>query len=122
MAYQVLTQDEQDEIVVQFLHAQERDHFCHTINQQRYAEMLKTLTKGDPFAARIQGLHDETVSRLTEVSAIIDQTVPQLPADPAMLSAAIDRVRTKAAIAAGLVTSQTTVDMASAVPVARAIP
>ncbi len=46
MAYTVLTQDEQDDILIQFMQAQERDHFAHTINEARYTQMLKTLPDG----------------------------------------------------------------------------
>lgn len=76
--FNILTQDEQDNIVVDFHAAQERDLFTHTINLARYQSMLGTLPD-TPFKNRIQQLHDETVSRLEEVNAIIVATKPQLP-------------------------------------------
>lgn len=94
MGYSVLTQEEQDEIVIQFLQAQERDHFCHALNRDRYAALLQTLSPG-PFADRIKQLHDETVSRLDEVEAIIDKTKPQLPPSTRVV-AAVTRLRVKA--------------------------
>lgn len=99
MVYLVLTQETQEEILVEFLHAQERDHFCHTINRQRYAEMLKTLSTDDPFRARIQQLHDETVSRLAEVDAVMAETLPQVKdVDVAAVKARLDA---KAALGRG---------------------
>lgn len=91
MAYLVLTQDEQDDMIVQTLLAQERDHFAHTLNQERYAEILKSRPADDPFAVRVQQLHDETVSRLAEVNAIVDALTPQLP-DAGRIVAAVARI------------------------------
>jgi len=44
--YEILTQEEQDEIVVSYLHSQERDEYCHEINLNRFNEMLATLPAG----------------------------------------------------------------------------
>ena len=41
MDYQVLTQDEIDDIEANFLLAQERDHYCHTCNQARIKSKRK---------------------------------------------------------------------------------
>ena len=92
MDYQVLSQDEQDDIIVSFMLSQERDKYCHSLNLERYTEMLKTLEAG-PWRDRVTKLKDDTVSRLAEVDSIIAVTTPQMP--PAeRLAAAIARLQT----------------------------
>ncbi|HUV56508.1 MAG TPA: hypothetical protein VMV84_04675 [Dehalococcoidales bacterium] len=76
--YNVLSQEEQDEIIVSFMQAQERDDFCHQLNLSRYETMLKTLPEGD-WKSRVAKLRAETVQRLAEVRSIIAATEPQLP-------------------------------------------
>ncbi len=76
--YQVLSQDEQDDIIISFMLAQERDKYCHELSLQRYATMLKTLGAGE-WHDRISKLQAETVSRLAEVNSIIDATRAQMP-------------------------------------------
>ena len=93
MDYKALTKEEQDEITVAFLHAQEKDHFCYTINRERYAEILTLATPG-PFCDRIKGLLAETDSRLYEVIHIIEATAKQLP-DKAGIDAAMARIKAK---------------------------
>lgn len=90
MEYEVLSQDERDEIVVDFMRAQERDHFAHSINKERYAGLLEDLPEGE-FKERVRGLAAETDSRLAEVEAIITRTRPQLPAKAAR-DAALSRM------------------------------
>lgn len=70
--------DEKNRILVEFLEAQERDHYVHTINRQRYQDMLPTLADG-PFKERIQRLLAETEDRLGEVEAIIVATQATAP-------------------------------------------
>ena len=78
MPYQILTEDEQDDIMVGFLRSQERDSFAHEWNKARYEAMLSTLEDGD-FKVRITKLHAETAARLAEVNSIIEATLPQMP-------------------------------------------
>ena len=40
--YQILSQDEQDDIVISFLHSQERDKFAHGLNLERYDAKIPT--------------------------------------------------------------------------------
>lgn len=93
--FKVLSQEDQDEILVEFLEAQERDLFCHQINLERYQEMLETLEPG-PWRDRILQLKQETESRLEEVESIIEATLRQLP-PPERLEAAKQRVKEKRA-------------------------
>jgi DNA-directed RNA polymerase subunit F len=92
--YQVLTQDEQDDIVVEFMKAQERDLFCHQINAERYEKMLRTLPAGD-WKTRVEKLHKDTKARMAEVSSIIEGTKPQMPL-ATRLAAATKRLSSKA--------------------------
>jgi len=78
MEYQLLTQDEQDDIKVAFMLSQERDKYCHELNKERYEAMLQTLEDGE-WKKRVEKLHAETVSRLAEVDSIIAATLPQMP-------------------------------------------
>jgi ferritin-like metal-binding protein YciE len=93
--YQLLTQEEQDEIVAAFLKAQERDLFTHRLNLQRFEAMLPSLPAGE-FKQRIQQLRNETIDRIAEVEAIIEKTLPQAPPVERM-KAAITRVEQGAA-------------------------
>jgi ferritin-like metal-binding protein YciE len=93
--YQLLTQEEQDEIIAAFLKAQERDLFTHRLNLQRFEAMLPSLPAGE-FKQRIQQLRNETIDRIAEVEAIIEKTLPQAPPIERM-KAAIARVEQVAA-------------------------
>lgn len=113
MEYDLLTQDEMDEMVVSFHRAQQRDHFLHTLNLARYDDMLTTmpaeailsakqlaqtppdtLTPEQKWAARVQGLRAETAERLMEVESIMMATEKQLPA-PARRAAVLGQVLAK---------------------------
>ncbi|MBA7571863.1 hypothetical protein ES708_13632 [subsurface metagenome] len=90
MEYQILSQEEQDDIIVSFMLGQERDKYCHELNLQRYTEMLKTLKAGE-WRDRVSKLEGETVSRLAEVNSIIGVTTPQMPS-PERITAAKQRI------------------------------
>lgn len=93
--YQVLTQDEQDDILTEFLHVQEQDLFCHNLNRERYENILadKDLEAG-AFKNRITDLYNTTLDRINEVTTIINSSLKQLP--PAdRLAASISRLQTK---------------------------
>jgi ferritin-like metal-binding protein YciE len=98
--YQLLTQEEQDEIIATFLKAQERDLFVHNLNRQRFEDMLGTLPAGE-FRQRIQQLKAETEQRISEVDAIIKSTAKQLPPQ-ARLQAAAQRIAAREEAARGL--------------------
>ncbi|MCX7800087.1 MAG: hypothetical protein N2109_07065 [Fimbriimonadales bacterium] len=93
--YRVLSQEEMDDIVVEFFAAQERDMFCHELNKQRYEEMLKVLPEGE-YRQRVARLLAETNERMAEVEAIIAKTEPQLP-PTARVQAAAQRIKAKSA-------------------------
>ena len=78
MAYQVLTQEDQDEIIVDYMKATERDLHCHLINVERYDVILAGAT-GAEHRSDIEGRRTEALSRIEEVQAISNATVAQLP-------------------------------------------
>jgi hypothetical protein len=78
MEYTILSQDEQDEIIVAYLMAQERDAFCHNLNLERFERMIPSVAEG-PWKERITHLRDETKQRLSEVQSLIEATRGQLP-------------------------------------------
>lgn len=76
--YQVLSQEEQDDIIVSFMLSQEKDKYCLELNLQRYTEMLKTL-EGGQWRDRVEKLQAESTSRLAEIDSIIEVTKAQMP-------------------------------------------
>ena len=77
--YRIIDQDEQDDIIIGFFAAQERDQYTHALNLERFDRMLLTLPEGD-WRKRVQILRDQTASRLNEVETIMAATETQLPA------------------------------------------
>lgn len=75
MEYKRLKDAEKDEILNDFLLAQERDHHCHTINAERYRKILgdSSLPDGE-FKERVKKLLLETLERLREIELIIKHT------------------------------------------------
>ncbi len=76
--YQILGQDERDEIVVSFMLSQERDKFFHELNLERYNAMLGTLKDGE-WKQRVAQLKADTEKRLVEVDSIIEATRLGMP-------------------------------------------
>ena len=91
--YMLLGDQEQHDAMVQTYLANERDHYLHTKNLERFTLMLDRLPPG-PFRERIQKLQEDTIARLEEVSAILDATIQQLP-EPATLNASLLRVQAR---------------------------
>jgi hypothetical protein len=75
--YKILTVDEQHAIIIEYLHAQERDLFIHKLNRDRYDILLKTLDDG-VFKDRIVHLRTETESRINEVENIVSVTTDHM--------------------------------------------
>lgn len=91
--FTLLSQDEQDDLVMSFMLAQERDQFAHELNQARYDAMLATIPDG-AWKQRIKELRDQTAARLEEVNSIVEATKPQLPPQ-ARRGAAMRRLKEK---------------------------
>jgi len=89
----LMTQDEKDEIVVEFMLSQERDSYCHTLNLERYDQMLNGLPEGE-WKKRVEHLRAETAKRLNEVDTIIAATEKQMP-PKARIEAAMLRSKQK---------------------------
>lgn len=78
--YKTLTQEEKDDVIVSFLHQQEMDHLCHSINKERYEKILSDKDIIDSeFKKNIQKLKDEVEIRIFEVEKIIEHSIKQLP-------------------------------------------
>jgi hypothetical protein len=108
--YSVLSQDEQDEIIVNTVLAQERDHFSHELNIQRYSDMLAampadrgnpavrdddpSLTPAQKFRRRMESLVASEQVALEQVTLILDKTSAQLPST-ANINAAKARIQAK---------------------------
>lgn len=96
LLYKTISQDEKDDIIVSFLHQQEMDHLCHSINKVRYEKILTDRSiPDDEFKQNIQKLRDEVVLRISQVEKIIEHTVDQLPSQE-RINASVERTKEKA--------------------------
>ena len=79
--YQVLTLEEQHDMIVGTLLSQEKDYYIHSINQERYEFILydESLDRTSEFAKRISNLLYETIQRKEEVLLILHAVQRQLP-------------------------------------------
>lgn len=94
--YKTISQDEKDDIIVSFLHQQEMDHLCHSINKVRYDRILTDRSiPDDEFRQNIQKLRDEVVLRISQVEKIMEHTVDQLPSQE-RIDASVERTKEKA--------------------------
>lgn len=85
--YQVLSQEEQDDIIVSFMLSQERDKFCLELNLNRYKDILE---KGDgkgKWHDRVKELQAESVERLAEIDSIIGASKGQMPPQERIVAA-----------------------------------
>ena len=94
--YKVLTLEEQHDMLLNTLIAQERDHYMHCCNAERFRGMLDNALQGQEteFAQRIQKLHDDTLLRRHEVETIMHELLKQMPSEE-HTSRAIQRLRLK---------------------------
>jgi hypothetical protein len=92
MDYQVLTDEEKHDMLVNTLYAQERDHWMHTVNKERYEAILADPDVKPNLRAQVQKLLTDTESRIHEVTHIIEKLRPQLPAAE-HIQAAVVRIR-----------------------------
>ena len=74
----ILGRNDQDDTIVGFFLAQERDRYTHALNLERFDRMLLSLPEGD-WRKQVQLLRDQTAARLNEVDSIIAATETQLP-------------------------------------------
>lgn len=79
IVYDLLTQDEMDEMLVEYMRAQQRDHFLHSINLQRAREVVAMLPAESPFRAHMEQFAADTESRIQEVESLIRATEAQMP-------------------------------------------
>lgn len=117
MNYKLLTDDDQDDILANTLLAQERDHFCHALNVQRYTELVKVLPEGD-YKQRITHLIGTEQAALANVEATLTETSKQLPADATRVTAAATRMKARELASMGF-TSQADAEAAGLVQAKR---
>ena len=89
--YHLLSIEEQHDMLVRTLIAQERDHYVHTMNQERYEFMLAEADaeqKDSPWYQQIAKLLSDTKDRKHEVSTIISALKKQLPNKDLVMRAA----------------------------------
>jgi hypothetical protein len=99
MEYKIITQDEQDEHLVNFLRAQETDHYLHQINIDRYEQIIADETITDQnFKSRIAALIVTERAALAQVAKIIEHTADQVPTKE-RIDAAVSRLTAKGVIA-----------------------
>lgn len=95
ITYELLTQDEMDDMLAETLLAQERDLFMHRINRERFQAIIDDPETPAKFRERVTHLRDETDERLAEVGGIVRALKPQLP-EKARLDAARTRIEARA--------------------------
>ena len=94
IVYRALSIEQQHDMLARTLISQERDHYIHSINQQRYEIMLAEAQPEEiesPWYTQIANLLSETKSRKHEVESIILALENQLPQEY-LLQQAIQRV------------------------------
>lgn len=96
IVYQCLTVEEQHEMLLNTLIAQEHDHYTHCINQERFETILadSSLDMFSDFAFRIQQLLADTIIRRREVELILRALWVQLPSQEDMRTA-MERLKGK---------------------------
>ena len=96
MDYDLISQEDQDDMIVQTMKSQQMDHFVHTLNAARYRSIIASAADG-PWKQRITGLLEETESRIGEVESIVDALLPQMPPEERKV-AAVARIQAAEAI------------------------
>ena len=76
--FKTLTVAEQEEMLVNTLKAQEMDLYLHTLNKERFEDMVLTLPEGS-LKAKLQIEITVIESRLVEVGTTIESLEKQMP-------------------------------------------
>ena len=83
-----ITIEEKEEMLIQTLKAQEMDLYIHTLNKERFQDMVLNLPEESEFRQKLEGEILVIDSRLEEVNATIASLEKQIPEDtdvPAVL-------------------------------------
>ena len=83
-----ITKEEKEEMLIQTLKAQEMDLYIHTLNKERFQDMVLNLPEESEFRQKLEGEILVIDSRLEEVNATIASLEKQIPEDtdvPAVL-------------------------------------
>jgi len=81
MIYKTLTELEKEEMLIQTLKSQEMDLYIHSLNKERFEDMIPTLPIGDPFRQKLESEVVVIDSRLVEVNTILTSLEKQIPVD-----------------------------------------
>ena len=91
MNYDLISQEEQDNMLVQTLRSQQMDHYVHSLNAARYRSIIASAADG-PWKGRITEMLAETESRIGEVESIVAALLPQMPPEGRKV-AAVARIK-----------------------------
>lgn len=92
--YVLMSNDDEDDMLVATMAANERDHRSHQLNAERYEAMLAAKTLDPEWTTYIQNLLFTERLAMNRVAAILDNTLPQLPPQ-ARIDASAARLRAK---------------------------
>jgi hypothetical protein len=90
-AYRFLTRDEQDDMIVATMRAQELDLFTHRVNLERYRAIAASRLRDTQLRRNVEQEIPVLVARIEDVEAIIAAVEAQMP-PPARAAAAFERL------------------------------
>ena len=74
-----ITTEEKEDMLIQTLRAQEMDLYLHTLNKERFQDMVKGLPADSEFKAKLENEILVIDSRLVEVNTTITALDKQIP-------------------------------------------
>jgi len=94
--YDLMSQDEKDDVIVGFMRAQEQDLYCLRVNLDRYTIMLTADFKDAEWRRQIAELLAQTTTRMIQVESIVQATTQQMPSKE-RVDASMQRLRAREA-------------------------
>jgi len=79
MIYKTITAEEKEDMLIQTLKAQEMDLYIHSLNKERYQDMVTTLPVDNAFRQKLESEILVIDSRLLEVNTAITSLEKQIP-------------------------------------------
>ena len=89
-----ITAEEKEDMLIQTLKGQEMDLYIHTLNKERYQDIVANLPEGNEFRTKLEGEILVIDSRLVEVNTTIAALDKQIPAKTDVV-AVLDRLKAK---------------------------
>ena len=99
--FKTLTAEEQEEMLVNTLKAQELDLYMHTMNKERFQDMITALPDGNDFKTKLQSEIVVIDSRLVEVNTTIASLEKQIPVE-LDIAVVMTRIKNKEDLAKGI--------------------